>query len=300
MDQKYMKEALVLAKKAYDEREIPIGAVVAYDGKIIGKGYNKRQANHNPIDHAEILAIKEAATYLGSWNLQNCSLYVTVEPCPMCAGALIQSQCSKVFYGAKEANSGSLGSVIDLSKLDYNHRLEVKGGLLEEECVTLMKNFFKDLRNEKVKVKRVSEEDFQQYIDVRTKVFVEEQNVPIEIEIDELDQLNLDVVTHIAAYIDNQMVGTSRLIKDGKTLKVGRVAVLKEFRKFGVGKAMMAYAEKQALNNGFDQLKLGAQVSAIPFYEKSGYVVIGEVYLDANIDHKDMIKNLLKQSNETQ
>lgn len=294
MDQHFMEEALVLARRAYNEKEIPIGAVVVYEGKIIGKGYNIRQASHNPLGHAEIIALQEAADYLGSWNLQECSLYVTVEPCPMCAGALIQSQCSKVIFGAKESNSGSLGSVVDLSKMNYNHQLEVTGGVLEDTCAGLMKDFFKELRKEKVRVKKVDTEDFETYLDIRTKVFVDEQNVPIELEIDELDHLNLEGITHVGAFINNQMVGTTRLIKDGKTLVVGRVAVLKEFRKFGVGRAMLAYAEKQALNNGYDQLKLGAQVSAIPFYEKTGFIVVGDIYLDANIEHKDMIKNLKK------
>lgn len=287
-----MEHAIELAKEAFQQGEVPIGAVVVYRNQIIGKGFNKREMNHSPMAHAEIEAITQASQYLKSWNLSECALYVTVEPCPMCAGALIQSQCSSVVYGINEPNSGSLGSIIDLSSLDYNHKIKVTSGILQEECQKLMKDFFKNLRQNKPKVRRITKDTFGDYLNVRKQVFVVEQNVSLDIEIDELDSLEVQNVIHIGAFINNDIVGTSRLIKEGSTLVVGRVAVLKEYRKQGVGAAMMAYAETQALNNGFKYLKLGAQVSAIPFYEKSGYKAEGDIFLDANIEHRNMVKVL--------
>lgn len=295
MHLKYMKLAYEEALKAFEQGEVPIGAIVVYEDQIIGKGFNRRQHHHHPFGHAEVEAINEAAQFLGSWNLTDCTLYVTVEPCPMCAGALIQSQCTRVVYGASEPNSGSLGSIVDLSKLGYNHSIEVISGVMERECKLLMQEFFKKLRSDKVKVKRISDVDFKDYLKVRTDVFVIEQKVPIELEIDELDTLEHNGVIHIGAFINDTLVGTSRLIKDGKDLKVGRVAVLKAYRKQGVGEAMLRYAEVQAQNNGFQRLKLGAQLSAIPFYEKSGYIAEGDIYLDANIEHRDMVKLIVRK-----
>lgn len=292
MHLEYMKQAYELALKAFNEDEIPIGAIVVYEGKVIGKGYNQRQKSHNPLDHAETIAIKEAAQFLGSWNLCGCTLYVTVEPCPMCAGALIQSQCSSVVYGASEPNSGSFGSITDLSKFEFNHKIEVIKGVMESENRMLMKEFFKKVRRNKVKVKRIDAGNFDDYLMVRKEVFVKEQNVDIEIEIDDLDVLDSDQVIHVGAFIDDEIVGTCRLIKEGKDLRIGRVAVLKNHRRSGVGRHMMLYAEKQALNNGFHNIVLGAQVTAIPFYESLGFTVVGDIYLDADIEHKDMKKKV--------
>ena len=292
MHQKYMVEALTLAQQAYHENEIPIGAIIVYNDQIIGRGYNKRQQDHNPIGHAEIMAIQEASQFLKSWNLSDCTLYVTVEPCPMCAGALLQSQFGTVVFGVSEPNSGSLGSIVDLSDYPYNHKMNVVKGIMETECKDLMTSFFREVRKMKIKVRKVTEENFEDYLNIRKEVFVEEQQVPIELEIDELDDLSVKTVTHIAAFVGDEMIGTSRLIKDGKTLRVGRVAVLKKNRKQGVGEAMLKYAKIQAENNGYERLVLGAQLTAIPFYEKSGYVVDGEIYLDADIEHKDMVLQL--------
>lgn len=290
-----MREAYAQALLAFEQDEIPIGAIVVYEGNIIGRGYNKRQQSNQPFAHAEIKAMNQAAVYLNSWNLSGCTLYVTVEPCPMCSGALIQSQCSRVVYGVTEPNSGSLGSVIDLSKQNYNHKLEVSSGVMAQESKDLMQTFFRKLRKDKVKVKKVTAQEFDEYLQVRKDVFVKEQQVPLEMEIDELDVFNHEDVVHIGAYIEGKIVGTCRLIKDGKDLRVGRVAVLKQYRKKGVGDAMMRYAEKQALNNGYERLKLGAQLTAIPFYENCGYSVEGDIYLDAFIEHKDMIRILKRK-----
>ena len=128
---KYMEQAILLAKQAAAEGEIPVGAVIVKDGKIIGTGYNRRERDSDPTAHAEILAIKEAAERLGSWHLEDCELYVTLEPCPMCAGAIINSRIKRVVFGAYEPKSGSCSaeSVINLFGLPYNHTPEVYGGI---------------------------------------------------------------------------------------------------------------------------------------------------------------------------
>lgn len=153
-DEKYMKEALIEADKAGERLEVPIGAVVVCDGKIVGRGFNRREGLKDPLAHAELLAIKEASESLGSWRLEDCTLYVTIEPCPMCAGALINSRMARLVFGARDPKSGACGSVINLVESDsFNHSLELETGVLEEECSLRMREFFKYLRLSKKKNK---------------------------------------------------------------------------------------------------------------------------------------------------
>jgi len=142
----YMKQALSLAREAAKEGEVPVGAVVVKDRTIIATGRNRREQNKNAICHAEIEAIDKACNILGGWWLWQCELYVTLEPCPMCAGAIINARIPKVIYGAKDAKAGSCGSVVNLFELPYNHKPEVIGGIMEEECRLLLQNFFRSLR----------------------------------------------------------------------------------------------------------------------------------------------------------
>ncbi len=148
MNKEYMKEALSLAKTAFDNDDVPVGAVVVQNGEIIGKGFNCREINGDPTAHAEIEAIRQASKKVGGWNLEGCELYVTLGPCPMCAGAIINSRIKKVVFGAYEAKSGccSEESVTNLFALPFNHRPEVYGGICEEECGEILKEFFKDKR----------------------------------------------------------------------------------------------------------------------------------------------------------
>ena len=145
--EEYMSAALELAALAAAEGEVPVGCVVVSpDGEIIGTGRNRREGGHDATAHAEIEAIREACRYTGSWRLDGCSLYVTLEPCPMCAGAIINSRISKLFYAAREERTGSCGSVINLFMEPYGHEPQIVGGILEEESTNLMRGFFKSLR----------------------------------------------------------------------------------------------------------------------------------------------------------
>ncbi len=148
MNKDFMYEALRLADMAADNGDVPVGAVLVKDGEMIGSGYNRREAESDPTAHAEIEAIKEGAKALGSWHLDDCELYVTLEPCPMCAGAIINSRIKRVVFGAYEPKSGSCSadSVINLFNLPYNHTPEIYGGICEKECSKMLTDFFKDKR----------------------------------------------------------------------------------------------------------------------------------------------------------
>ena len=145
--EKYMREALALAREAADNGEVPVGCVVfTASGEIIGRGRNRREEPPDATAHAEVEAIRQACAALGTWNLSGCGIAVTLEPCPMCAGAIINSRLSPVIYGAKEPNSGSVGSVINLFEERYGHRPAVYGGVLAEDCAALLAGFFRALR----------------------------------------------------------------------------------------------------------------------------------------------------------
>lgn len=145
----FMLVALDEAKKAAIEGEVPVGAVVVKDGKIISACHNRREANKNALAHAEILAIDEACKKLGGWRLWQCQLYVTLEPCPMCAGAIVNSRINRLVFGAKDPKAGCCGSVTNLFKLPFNHTPTVQSGVLENECATILQNFFLRLRENK-------------------------------------------------------------------------------------------------------------------------------------------------------
>lgn len=142
----FMREAIREAKLAWSEGEVPIGCVVVKGDEIVGRGHNRREEDKNALAHAEIEAINEACRTLGGWRLWQCDLYVTLEPCPMCAGAIINSRIQTVYYGADDAKAGSCGSVINLFEYPYNHKPKVVRGLLKEECSALLTQFFRELR----------------------------------------------------------------------------------------------------------------------------------------------------------
>ena len=145
----YMKEAIRQARKAEAIREVPIGCVIVREGKVIARGYNRRNTDHSVLKHAEISAIQKACRKLGDWRLEDCTLYVTLEPCQMCAGAIVQARIPKVVIGAMNPKAGSAGSVINILQMrEFNHRVEIEKGILEEECSDLLRSFFEELRRE--------------------------------------------------------------------------------------------------------------------------------------------------------
>ncbi|MCR4845207.1 MAG: tRNA adenosine(34) deaminase TadA [Eubacterium sp.] len=147
-DEKYMKQALRLAKKAMDSGDVPIGCIIVYDGKVIARGYNRRNKEKQSLAHAELIAIRKASKVIGDWRLEECKMYVTLEPCQMCAGAIVQARIPEVVIGCMNPKAGCAGSIINLLDMqEFNHQVKVTRGVLEEECSVLLKNFFKDLRD---------------------------------------------------------------------------------------------------------------------------------------------------------
>ena len=145
-----MKHALAAADEAEANGDVPVGAVVVFEGEIIGRGFNRREADQDPTAHAEVLALRQAAEHLGSWRLEGCTLYVTLEPCPMCSGALVLSRIETVVYGCSDPKAGFLGTLVDLSSFSpLNHQFEVVSGVLEEECAGRLKAFFRNIRKRK-------------------------------------------------------------------------------------------------------------------------------------------------------
>lgn len=149
-DEKYMKEAIKQAKKAAAIDDVPIGCVIVYEDKIIARGYNKRNKMKTTLAHAELLAIKQACKKLGDWRVEECTMYVTLEPCQMCAGAIVQARIPRVVIGAMNKKAGCAGSILNLLEMkEFNHRVQVTRGVMEEECSKLMSNFFKEMRKKK-------------------------------------------------------------------------------------------------------------------------------------------------------
>ncbi len=149
MNERFMKRALELAERSALEGEVPVGAVVVKDDEIVGEGRNRRERGKNALYHAEIEAIDSACKKLGGWRLWQCELYVTLEPCPMCAGAIINSRIKKVYYGAYDKKAGSFGSVADFNIIPYNHKPEIISGVMADACSELLTDFFKNLRRNK-------------------------------------------------------------------------------------------------------------------------------------------------------
>ena len=147
VDEKYMKDAYKQAKKAYALGEVPIGCVIVHEGKIIGRGYNRRNTDKNTLAHAEITAIKRASKVIGDWRLEECTMYVTLEPCQMCAGAIVQARIPRVVMACMNPKAGCAGSILNILDMpEFNHQVETVRGVMEEECSALLKTFFKELR----------------------------------------------------------------------------------------------------------------------------------------------------------
>ena len=158
IDEKYMKEAVRQARKAYGIGEVPLGCVIVFEDKIIGRGYNRRTVDKNTLAHAELIAIRKACKKIGDWRLEGCTMYVTLEPCQMCSGAIVQSRIPRVVIGCMNPKAGCAGSILNLLQVEeFNHQTELTKGVLEEECSRMMKEFFRELRESK-KEKKVKQD----------------------------------------------------------------------------------------------------------------------------------------------
>ena len=156
--ERFMKEAIRQAKKARALEEVPIGCVIVSDGKIIARGYNRRNTDKNTLSHAELNAIRKASKKLGDWRLEDCTMYVTLEPCQMCSGAIVQARIKRVVVGCMNPKAGCAGSILNLLDMkEFNHQVELTTGVLEEECSGMMKQFFKELRQKQKDKKKKSE-----------------------------------------------------------------------------------------------------------------------------------------------
>ena len=159
-DERYMKEAIRQARKAYALREVPIGCVIVCGDKIIARGYNRRNTDKNTLSHAELNGIRKASRKLGDWRREGCTLYVTLEPCQMCAGAIVQARIDRVVIGTMNPKAGCAGSVLNLLEMEgFNHKVQVTRGILEEECSKMLSDFFKELREEKARKKLKEKEE---------------------------------------------------------------------------------------------------------------------------------------------
>lgn len=162
-DEKFMKEAIRQAKKAYALEEVPIGCVIVQDGKIIARGYNRRNTDKNTLAHAELNAIRKASRKLGDWRLDGCTMYVTLEPCQMCAGAIVQSRIKRVVMGCRNPKAGCAGSILNLLQVpEFNHQVEIEEGTLGEVCSEMMKEFFRELRAKRKKERKMGSEGTDQ------------------------------------------------------------------------------------------------------------------------------------------
>lgn len=148
-DEKYMRQALRLAKKASDNGDVPIGCLIVYEGKVIARGYNRRNKDKQSLAHAELIAIKKASKVLGDWRLEDCKMYVTLEPCQMCAGAIVQARIPEIVIGCMNPKAGCAGSIINLLDIqEFNHQVKVTKGVLESECSSMLTEFFRNLRKQ--------------------------------------------------------------------------------------------------------------------------------------------------------
>ena len=163
MDERFMREAIRQARKAGALMEVPIGCVIVYEGKIIARGYNRRNTDKNTISHAELNAIRKASKKLGDWRLEGCTMYITLEPCQMCAGALVQSRIDEVVIGSMNPKAGCAGSVLNLLQVDnFNHQVKITRGVLEEECSMMLSDFFRELREKKKRLKMLAKQQVEQ------------------------------------------------------------------------------------------------------------------------------------------
>jgi tRNA(adenine34) deaminase len=290
-DERFMRDALAMARDAANAGEVPIAALVVINGEVIGRGANRVIRDHDTTAHAEIVALRDAFKTVNNYRVPGATVYTTVEPCAMCAGALLHARVSRIVWGAPDTKFGAAGSVLNLfaEKQLNHHAREVLGRVCENDAALLLKHFFAMKRDRKkfvddlaMHVKTATWQDDQSTLKaIRFEVFVEEQGVPAEEEVDKCDPISI----HVIAWIDGQAAGCGRLLPDGH---IGRMAVRKAFRGKNVGAQLLLHLMARARQRGDTVSVLSAQTHAIGFYEKHGFVAEGPEYLDCDIPHRDM------------
>jgi tRNA(adenine34) deaminase len=271
--------------------EVPVAAVIVRDGEIISVAHNACISENDPSAHAEILALRAAGTRVGNYRLEGATAYVTLEPCAMCAGALMHARVKQVVFGARDEKFGAAGSVVDLfANATLNAHVETVSQHPELATLGLvhLQKFFESKRSQpKTPAFEVVDatwaNDRAALTKIRFDVFVHEQKIPAEFEIDEHDPVSDHAIARIKK--DGMPIATGRLLPDGH---IGRMAVLKAYRGTGAGLAILQFLTEKAKEKGFAEVKLSAQTYAIPFYQRAGFVAYGDEYDDCGIPHRMM------------
>lgn len=295
----YMNEALNLAITAADCGETPVGAIVVRnsDGKIIGKGYNKREIGKNSILHAEMIAINDACKTLGGWRLSGCTLFVTLEPCPMCAGAIINSRIDHVVFGAYDEKAGSVGSIVNLFELNYNHKPTYSGGILQGECTALLQAFFKRIRqrNKERDLKLIQVESDEQIIKVASLADeIWHEWFPSIISGGQIDymlnkfqsvesiteQINSNGYFYFIMRKNDNFIGYIAIHpQDDNRLFLSKIYIKKAYRGMGYSRQAFDFLREYCKENGLNKIWLTVNKynsSTIDIYKKIGFEIIGE------------------------
>jgi tRNA(adenine34) deaminase len=277
------------AQAAHAAGEVPIGALLVMDGEIVGRGHNRCVSTNDPTAHAEIVALRDAAQRRGNYRLVDSTLIVSLEPCVMCAGAILNARVARVIYASKDPKAGAAGSVLDLFAIKpLNHHAEVvQDERLAPRATQLLQRFFQEKRaRPKVPAFAIEIVEWAQEHEalskVRFAVFVHEQKIPAESEIDALDPQSLHALARLK---DGTAIATGRLLPNGH---IGRMAVLKAYRGTGAGMAILQRLVQLAKERGFSETALSAQTQASAFYARAGFVAYGDEYLDEGIPHRMM------------
>lgn len=283
-DEFYMAMAMELAREAAAEGETPVGAVVVRsDGFVAGRGRNSREKERNALCHAEVIAINEACATLGGWRLSGCTLYVTLEPCPMCAGAIINSRIDRVVYGASDSAAGSAGSLVNLFALGYNHQPQVESGLMKEESEALLKDFFSELRRKR-KMQRIK------LVEVKTEQQIEAAAaLADEIwhewfpSILSAEQIDSGYTYYILRKGDTRIGYTAiRTDADGR-LFLSKIYIKKEYRGNGYASEVFAFLKEYCREHNLHAIWLTVNKhndNSIAVYKKSGFRIVGEDVTD--------------------
>ncbi len=274
----FLRAALEEAKKAASLGEIPVGAVIVRAGKIIASAHNLREKNQNALHHAEVLAIDAACKTLGTWRLSDCDLYVTLEPCPMCAGAIVNARLRTVCYGAKDPKAGCMGSLCDITALPFNHRPQVISGLLEEECAALLSDFFENLRKKKteealpVALRPFAAEDadiLKQYLFSRRK----KENICTLIK-----EWETSSETVLAVTAADSPVGYGKIIPHSAHSATLELCIFSDFRGKGYGSEGLLLLRDFGIEQGFSTLNAHPRHGHVPSEKvcrRAGFVFLG-------------------------